>query len=216
MGNPWDFGWTQLLTINGMAMTAGIAFAGFRTFGRWKREKLEEKRIEVAIDTLALVYETRFIFDHIRSGFVFRGEYDDMPERAGDDEEKRKQRGSYYAVLKKVETQQVFFERAWKLQVVCAAVFGVEVEKTFLLLQQARRFVEVSAGALMDDPAPWNQTEDNLKVWRELHDDVWEAQAGLPGHNNRIGRMLDEFREKLERLCRPIIDKSFKPPITRF
>ena len=74
MNNPWAFGWTQLLTIVGMLLTLGIATTGFRTFGRWKREKLEERRIETAIDALALVYESKFIFDHIRSGFVFDGE----------------------------------------------------------------------------------------------------------------------------------------------
>jgi len=53
MDNPWAFGWTQLLTLTGFGITIGIAVGGFRTFGRWKREKLEERRIEVAIDALA-------------------------------------------------------------------------------------------------------------------------------------------------------------------
>lgn len=35
--------------------------------GRWKREKLEERRIEAALDALTLAYETKFVFRDIRS-----------------------------------------------------------------------------------------------------------------------------------------------------
>jgi hypothetical protein len=59
MSNPWEFGWTQLLTVVGFGITTVIAFSGFRTFGRWKREKVEERRIEIALDALALAYESR-------------------------------------------------------------------------------------------------------------------------------------------------------------
>jgi len=40
MQDPWIFGWTQLLTIIGFAITIAIAVGGFRTFDGWKREKL--------------------------------------------------------------------------------------------------------------------------------------------------------------------------------
>jgi hypothetical protein len=54
MDCPWSFGWTQLLTIIGLLITITIAIGGFRTFERWRKEKLEEKRIDIAIEALAL------------------------------------------------------------------------------------------------------------------------------------------------------------------
>jgi hypothetical protein len=54
MGDAWVFGTNQLLTVLGLLLTLGIALASFRTFGRWKKEKLEEKRIDIAIQALAL------------------------------------------------------------------------------------------------------------------------------------------------------------------
>src|SRR5712671_5852641 len=66
MSDPWAFGWTQVLTIIGFAITLLIAFSGFRTFERWRREKLEEQRIEVAIEALALAYEASNVFAYIR------------------------------------------------------------------------------------------------------------------------------------------------------
>ena len=49
--DPWVFGTNQLLTAIGFLITAAIAIATFRTFGRWLREKIEERRIEAAIDS---------------------------------------------------------------------------------------------------------------------------------------------------------------------
>lgn len=52
--DPWAFGLNHLLTIIGFAITLGIATAGFRSFAKWKREKIEERRIDIALEALAL------------------------------------------------------------------------------------------------------------------------------------------------------------------
>jgi hypothetical protein len=62
MTDPWAFGWTHVLTIVGFFVTCGIAYFGFRTFERWKREKIEEKRIDIAIEALALAYDSKEVF----------------------------------------------------------------------------------------------------------------------------------------------------------
>jgi hypothetical protein len=210
MNDPWAFGWTQLLTIVGMLITVTIAVGGFRTFGRWKKEKIEEKRIEVAIDALALMYESKFIFDNIRSGFSFHGEWDDMPRNPGESENVWNTRGSFYAILKRIEAHREFFERAWKLQVRCAAIFGPAVEETFLLLQKSRREVEVSAGMLTREPAPDHRSADNLRTWESFREDVWAAEAQVNGHVDRVGSKLADFRSQIEQLCRPIVDNEFR------
>src|SRR5262245_16621356 len=161
MSDPWAFGWTQIFTLVGFGITIAIAVSGFRTFNRWKREKLEEKRIDTAIEALALVYESKFIFDHIRGLMAYPSEWKDMPEWPGDTEERRGQRGPFYAALKRIEANKDFFERAWKLQVRCTAIFGPAVEETFLLLHKARRTIEVSAGMLMREPHPRVESSDN-------------------------------------------------------
>jgi hypothetical protein len=45
MNDPWTFGWTQVLTIVGFAITLAVAVGGFGTFERWRKQKLEEKKI---------------------------------------------------------------------------------------------------------------------------------------------------------------------------
>ncbi|SRR6266404_7632350 len=163
MATAWTFGWTQLLTIVGFIITIAIAVGGFRTFGRWKKEKIEEKRIETAIEALALVYESKFIFDHIRSEMSFAYEWKDMPDGYGT-EEQRNARGPFYAILKRIPANKDFFERAWKMQVRCTALFGPQVEETFLLIQRARRQIEVSAERCAPRP-PIAASDYNQRVY---------------------------------------------------
>lgn len=210
MSDPWAFGWTQILTIAGFLITIGIAISGFRTFGRWKKEKIEEKRIETAIDALAMSYESKFIFDHIRGAMAYSHEWKDMESRANETDAQKTARGPFFATLRRIEANKDFFDRAWKLQVKCAAIFGPEMEDLFLLLQKARREIEVSAGMLLQDPHPQNNTEENRELWNTLRAAVWEAYGKLAKDGDVVGQKLTNFRLGIERKCRPIVDREFK------
>ena len=206
--SPWDFGWNQLFASLGLLLSVVVAIGGFRTFGRWKREKIEEKRIEVAIDALAVMYESKFIFDHIRNGFTQSTEWDDMPVRT-ETEESRNKRGPYFAIWKRVQSYKDFFDRAWKLQVRCAAIFGPEMEEIFLLLQKARREVEVAAEMLTHDPVTTHPTPDNLETWERFHDVVWMHHAEVRGKEDKIGRKLQDFGDGIKRTCGPIVNREY-------
>ena len=45
-----------------------VGFGGFRTFGRWRREHIEERRIEIAFETLSIAQESNFVFERIVLG----------------------------------------------------------------------------------------------------------------------------------------------------
>jgi hypothetical protein len=209
MPTPWTFGWTQLLTIVGFIITVSIAAGGFRTFARWEREKIAEKRIDTAIEALALVYETKFIFDHIRSEASFPYEWKDMPDGYGSETE-RNARAPFYAILKRIEGHKEFFERVWKIQVRCTALFGPKVEEVFFLMHRARREIEVSAEMLFHEPRPSVETPANLDTWNRFRADVWLMYESRAKGGDRVGQKLTEFREKMEGLCRPIIDHEYR------
>lgn len=78
MNDPWAFGWTQLLTIVGFAITISIALGGFQSFSRWQRQKFEEKRIDTAVDALVLIREMKWVFENIRSPMSFDYEWQEM------------------------------------------------------------------------------------------------------------------------------------------
>src|SRR6202035_1305526 len=127
------------VTLLGFAVTAIIAYFGVRSFRRWKREQLEERRIKIAFQALKLAYQSTFIFEHIRSPLIEDYEWHGMPQLAGDDESKRRSRGTYFAIMKRIELNSDFFKAVWDIQPACMAIFGADVQKTFLELHQARR-----------------------------------------------------------------------------
>lgn len=204
--DPWAFGWTQTLTIIGFAITIAIAFSGFRTFNRWKREKLEERKIEIAFDALAIAYEVKFVFDSIRSPLSDRYEWEDMPSVAGESDSERVSRGPFYAILKRIERNKDFFERAWRLQPRFMAVFGPNTEEIFIKMHQARRYIEVSAMMLArrpdHGPAQWN--EDRQRLREQWEADIWAGFDAVTPGIDRVNRLLVEFREGIEHLCRPV------------
>jgi hypothetical protein len=108
LNDPWAFGWTQFLTIVGLLITVSIAWGGFRTFKRWKRERIEDKRIDLALEALAIAYEAKYVFDEIRSPMAFPQEWEDLPRHAGETEDRWRARGSYYAILKRIVDRKVF------------------------------------------------------------------------------------------------------------
>jgi hypothetical protein len=216
--DPWVFGWTQLLTVVGFIITICIALGGFRTFGRWKREKIEEKKIEIAFEALSIAYETKSIFEGIRSPMAFAYEWADMPRGDGESDDSWNGRGSFYAILKRIERNKDYFDRLWKLQSRFMAVFGPETEEIFMLLHQARRFIEVSAqmlGRRRDDRAAWNESRERLQ--RQMEADIWSGLDGVDyGEENipdidRVSRRLQQFRDKIVILCRPVVDREFRP-----
>ena len=107
-GNPWAFGWNQLLTIIGLAVTSLIAIGGFRTFGRWKREKIEERRIDVALEALSIGYESQGVFEAIRNPGSFGYEYEDMPKIEGESDD---------------EWRRCVWQALWQLTVGCEILF---------------------------------------------------------------------------------------------
>jgi len=169
MSDPWAFGWTQLLTIIGFIITASIAIGGFRTFNRWKREKLEEKKIDVAFEALTLAYESKHVFAYLNPD-PGPGFSETEAPRARDDWRKR------------LEESRDFFDRVWKIQPRCMALFGSEVEEIFRILHVARLHFE------------------SRNTYRDLHDG-----PAFEGSED-----IEDFRKRLENICRPIIDRRFR------
>lgn len=201
MNDPWIFGWTQLLTIIGFVITILIAIAGFRSFERWRKEKIEEKRIDTAVDALVLIREMKWVFENIRSPMSFDYEWKDMPEMPGENEDKRRSRGPFYAVLKRIEGHRDFFNRAWKLQIRCGALFGQKAEDALLLLQKARREVEVSAGMLMRNSVPEVRTESDKRTWDKFRTDVWAGYSEVTDLRDTVSEKLDECVRSIRRFA---------------
>jgi hypothetical protein len=212
---PWTFGWTQLLTVAGLGLTGYIGFQGLRTFDRWQREKIEERRIDLALEALSLAYESKAIFGHIRSRVMYRGEGDDVPPQAGESDDHKRQRQSFFAVLQRIESSNDYFARVWKLQPKFIAIFGEKTEDIFDQLHKARRDIEATASTMVFEDEPFDLKDpaykEELKGCRTTI-----FGSSLKGALDPVGQRLDDFRKRIDELCRPVIDRTYKSTGTRW
>lgn len=219
MENPWAFGWTQVLTLAGFVITVGIAATGFRTFGRWKREKIEERRIEVALDALALAYEAKFQFERIRSRRVRESEWERIDEREQNLPgggtatiliKHREGQRAPYAVLKRIGDSEEYFERVSKIEPKFMAIFGSKTTEIFSILFDTKLRVQTAAEALFEeyviehDPSD-TEARDRMRKWRA---DIF-ASSGEVRPEDEVGQKVVEFQARIEALCRPIVDAEF-------
>ena len=61
------------------SITLCIAFGSFRTFGRWKREQIEERKLDGALEALSIAYEAQMVFEDIQRPFIGQHEWQNMP-----------------------------------------------------------------------------------------------------------------------------------------
>ena len=154
----------------------------------------------MAYEFLALAYESKYVFDTIRSPMSYSNEYQDMPKKAGETDAEWDRRGPYYAILKRVERHKDFFERAFRLQPRCMAVFGTSAEDIFFLMHKSRREIEVSAQMLA-----WRQGF-SAELHEQMERDIWD-QSGVEAEKDKVGNRLKDFRLKTEAMCRPVVDR---------
>lgn len=202
--DPWLFGWTQLLTIIGFLVTIGIAAGGFRTFQRWKREKIEEKKIDMALEVSSIAYEAKYVFSSIRSPMSYQSEWADIPKDFGTEEE-RDRAGPFYAIIKRIEHNKEFFDRVWKAQPKFMAMFGRDSEEVFLNLHKARRSIEVSASMLM---RLRRDLEKDAALVQRMQADIWDAH--LKPEDDKIGPQIAAFVRGIEDRCLPVVQGQFR------
>ena len=166
-----------------------ISRDGIETFKKWKREKIEERRIETAIDALALAYESKIVFRSIRSSMSSEVDYEKMPIIEGELSAQRSARGSYWVVGRRVYDNKGYFDRVWKLQPVVMAIFGEDIEIVFGKLHEARAMVQVASN--VDLGCALSNTEDNRVLHRQLRTDLW---GGDSDDVDRVQLCSDEFR----------------------
>jgi hypothetical protein len=206
MDNPWAFGWTQLLAVGGLVLTGVLGGFGLHTLNRWRREKIEEKKIDLAMDAISLGYESRGVFEGIRSPLISGSEWDDMEVIPGEDPRERARRGSYYAKMKRIQFHREFFERAYAMQPRCSALFGVEAENAFNKLHEARHAIQIACEMLTNDI---KRPEDDEALWFQLRADILGSSfASTAKEPKRVDQMFEVFRGEVERLCRPSLEAN--------
>ncbi len=90
------------------------------------------------------------------------------------------------------------------------AVFGADSDEIFSKLYSAKAQLEAAAQELFDDEQvdhdPADQNGRNRR--RDLRELIFRS-AGEQKNNDQVGDLLDDFRNKIEAVCRPVVETQY-------
>jgi hypothetical protein len=57
---------------------------------------------------------------------------------------------------------------------------------------------------------PDMEREEEREQWVEFRQCIWSSSGAIAKEGDKVGTKLEQFRTRIEELCRPIITKEFK------
>lgn len=194
------------VSLIGIVAATTVAIRGLKTFATWKREKLEERRIDIAVEALSIGRESKYVFGRIRDPNGFEGEWRSMPVREGETEDERRMRGPSYATLVRLNTDKEFFDRVSRFLPKAVALLGETVEGIFEKLEIAESRVRDAALQLSWQlPVhPEARSEEDFAHRMQLRADLW---AGFSSPD-RIEKELEAFRAETEKFFRKVLTQK--------
>lgn len=196
--------WVSALSNVGVAVAAiCAAVQGVRSLTAWRTETQGRRRMELAEDVLADVYEARAVFQWVRSPASFGYESEARPGREADPEAIRRHRDTFFVPLKRLNDNAEFFSKARARRYRVVAAFGPGADKPYELMHEISVNISVSAEALMRlDPT--NQNDAVVRRQQKLEADVWQGYD----EKNQISEKIEEMMNTAELLFRKEIDAS--------
>jgi hypothetical protein len=125
-------------------------------------------------------------------------------------EKEQDRRRSLYAVINRVQRHVGFFERVLALQPKFMAVFGRETDAVFMKLYRARNNIQAAIDVLMmtEDPRP-----DEADMVAQPRSDIFNSKGPKVKEPERTKKLVAEFRDDVERICAPLVNREFKGPV---
>lgn len=198
-------GWATLVGAGAVIYAAKV---GSNTFGAWKRQKQEERRMDAAERILTLAYRLRHNLEAIRNSGIFSGEVEraETALKAADDRlwtnldvDRQRKATTAQVIRQRLSHFQNEIQEVWSLKPMARAFFGPEVEERLHDLWDCH--VRVSSAA-DDYPDAGNDNEFTKEVKRDLF------RSGQP---NPINDTVATAITALELELLPVIRSDFRP-----
>ena len=209
-------------TLSGAGAVIYAAHKGSDTFKQWRRQKNEERRIELAELVLTLAYKLRRAIEGIRSPAMWAEELDVTNENLRKNglindqtpEGHKSILATAQATLSRSNANKPLWDALFDTMPTAKAVFGDEVEKALNAIWSTRGKLVVSAQSyarLIHQTVPRSEKENETQMkWRSKLEgilwtggDVWAREEGEPV--DEIADALNGAIESLEAKLLPII-----------
>lgn len=212
-------GWATLF---GAGAVVYAAHKGADTFKQWRRQKNEERRIELAEDILTLAYKLRRAIEGIRSPAMWAEEinsvHDELAEKGIINDQTPEGHKSILATaqatLSRSNANKALWDTLLETMPTAKAVFGDEVESELNEFWAVRGKMIASAqgyARLIHQVAPRSEEEQEAQMKRQgrLEGVIWsggDIWAGKDGEAvDEVGDAINRMVEQLEATLLPII-----------
>lgn len=193
-------GWA---TLAGAGAVAYAAWVGRNTFDAWKRQKIEERRIDAAERILTLGYRLRYNLQSVRAAFIpnnelqaaedfFKKERAQEWEMASNAEKDRWRTAQAY--LNRLNHHRADWEEVWTLKPIALAFFGQDTEQGLHELWRQYRGIGISADAFASDDG------SNAQFSTKLRQEMWGN-----ADDNPVVQAIEAAVAKLEGELLPVI-----------
>jgi hypothetical protein len=199
--SPVFLDWLDSLAV---ILASGVAIRGINA---WRREHVGKRRIDLAEETLTLFYEVRDVINGARSGDAPLHHYQKAAdlEREGTGREPTSQ--DALVVTYRLYTRNELFAKIHTLRYRFAAVFGPGTEKPFYDLVTLQAEVKIAEDQLRTlrrnlqgrGPGAADSFQNDLvRLTRLVY--------GGGGANDPTTQKLGKIVERIEQVCRPVIE----------
>lgn len=210
MSIDWDATGSWMQAWAGFAQAGVLAFAAWKaadTFKSWRRQKIEERRIDAAERLLTLAYKLKRAFSIIRSPITDQRAKEDATIAlmgAGIDlesleSEKRTRVIESQVVLDRINS----FAEEWNdvaiLSPTATAFFGDDMDALLKEFWRQKTAVQVAAENYPDDPG------DDPQFSRDISTTIWEDRQRIAHDGDKVGMKLANTIAKMEKMLLPII-----------
>ncbi len=202
MTDPWAFGWSQLFgltTTVAVCFGAWIAWRGLRT---WRLEQIERRQCELAEESLALMYEAKEMFEHVRSPLVLESEGSSLAHEVDSSSASGRTSNIAFAPAERLNSYQNLFERVSAIRPRLRAIFGGKAESPLTEILRIRHEILLAVKLLVHrDPS--TPIDDDYRKFDEV---AWKRLTGSDSIEDRI----DAATSELEKLVEPLLNSRYR------
>jgi hypothetical protein len=208
--------WVELLRAMPSIVTAATAIVGVilakAGLEKWRRETIGKRKVELAEEVLADIYQARDIIQAARSFANFNNEGSTRHKEEWETEDDTGTLNAYFAAIERLNNQSEFFAELYARRYRFIALFGRDAAKPYDDLFQIRNDIIIAARMLLrthqrfkvQRPRRPRDEESLLKSREKWEKTIW---WGLP-EEDPIPSRLDCIVEAIEKTCRPAIQES--------
>jgi hypothetical protein len=158
-GFLWLSAQAPLLTATATVIMAGVALCGLR---KWRVETTGKRKIELAEDILASVYEARDVIRWARVPAGYANEGASRPRSAEEEDDDDDQiKDAFYRTIERLKKGNEVFATIEAKKYRAMACFGKHAEQPFKDLQILRAEITYAAARLIENYPPSNSNVEN-------------------------------------------------------